>query len=163
MPTTATQTELKETVLDITIEGYKPTTAKYHSTTNGIDVYTGSIMKNRGRKSHVVYIYVHANGAIKVKVLESSKTVEINEEYFSITGLPVSEVKKQIIEVIENKIEILERYISNSKPLRCEEYGVGRSYRARRNSRYAAIHQTRLSEKRSEVQRLKEQIKALLN
>ncbi len=160
---TSTKREVKETVLDITIEGYKPTTAKYHNTTNSIDVYIGSIVRNRGRKAHVVYIYIHANADIKVKVLESMKTYEIDEECFSITGLPVSEVKKQLIEVIENKIEILERYISNSKPLRCEEYGVGRSYIRRRNSRYAAIHQTRVSEKRGYVQRLKEQIEALLN
>jgi hypothetical protein len=157
----STQREIKEMVLGITIEGYKPTTAKYHNTTNSIDVYIGSIVRNRGRKAHVVYIYVHANESIKVKVLESMKTFEISEECFSITGLPVSEVKKQLIEVIENKIEILERYISSSKPLRCEENGVGRSYRARRNSRYAAIHQTRVLEKKSELQELEKQLSAL--
>ena len=55
---------------------------------------------------------------------------------------------------VQDRIKILENYIKNNSDLKCNEVGVGGSYKKRRNSRYRANKDYRISQFKSELEGL---------
>ena len=60
---------------------------------------------------------------------------------------------RRIIEV-QDRIKILENYIKNNSDLKCNEVGVGGSYKRRRNSRNKANKDYRISQFKGEIEGL---------
>jgi hypothetical protein len=150
MKITAIENKPLDGIKSVKIEGLQNCEVEFKGYNSNLEFYKG--FTQDGQK-----VCVYARCGVVKEVRIDGCSVDLDKCNFTRCGF---DHERDETKEIEQRIEILQSYIDNSKPIKNTEFSVGRSYKRRRNSRVAGLHQTRINEHQSELSTLKKRLSA---